>query len=418
MAWLSIIGVGESGIKGLDPALRQRVLDAGLMIGADRMVEELHHHADFAGEARAWPTPFLDIIPLLEARRGKPTVIIATGDPLWFGAASTLVRYFDPGEMEVIPSPSGFQLAAARMGWPLNTCITLTVHGRPHESVLAHLAPRARLLVLAHDHTSTATLAGLVTGAGFGDAVVTALGHIGGEAETRQDARASAWVNAGGVNAGGVNAGMTPPDFHITAIECPDGAGDFWPRVAGLPDHAYQSDGKLTKAEVRAATLARLAPHPGGVLWDLGCGSGSIGIEWMRAATATRAIGIDQREDRLDVARANAARLGVPDWQGISGMLPDAIADLPRPDAVFIGGGLSLDLVAAVMPRLNQGGRLVVNTVTLESEALLLQLWGQHGGELTRIATSRAEAVGPYHGWRPLMPVTQWYWRKSPGEAQ
>ncbi|MGC6484259.1 MAG: precorrin-6y C5,15-methyltransferase (decarboxylating) subunit CbiE [Candidatus Puniceispirillales bacterium] len=408
MPWLEVIGTQEDGLGGLAAGLRDKIIAAGLVIGPPRLLDDVAALDGFGGETMAWPSPFMEIIPLLEQRRDTPVVILATGDPLWYGAASTLVRHFRADEMRITPAPSGFQLAASRMGWPLHECACLTVHGRPHEKVIRHLAPGARLLILAHDHGSAARVASLLDAAGYGEAMITALGHIGGADESRCDAAAAAWAEAG----------LTPPDFHVIAVACPGNVSGYLPPLPGLADQAYTSDGKLTKAETRAASLARLKPQPRGLLWDLGCGSGSIGIEWMRAASDARAIGVDNRQDRLDVARGNADRLGVPEWQGLCGDLPGGLDDLADPDAVFIGGGLSADLAEICMARLNPGGRLVANTVTLESEQVLLGLWQQHGGELIRLAISRADPVGPLHGWRPLMPVTQWVWEKPVGETR
>ena len=407
MSWIDVIGLGEKGMTALETDSLDRVRRAGLVIGADRMIDELAALDGFAGTAMPWPKPFLDIIPLIESHRGTPVVVLATGDPLWYGAASTLVRFFTAQEMRITPAASGFQLAASRMGWPLHEVETLTVHGRPHERVLRYLAPGAKILALAHDHASPERIGLLLTEAGYGSAQITALAHIGGAEEARHEAAADTWASGG----------ITVPDFHVIAIDCPRRLDGFIPLIPGLPDASYSSDGKLTKAEVRAATLAQLRPFPMGLLWDLGCGSGSIGIEWMRAAPGARAIGIDMREDRLAVARGNADRLGVPEWQGMSRALPAGLEDLPDPDAVFIGGGLSHELIMRVLARLPEGGRLVANAVTLESEAILLSARQEFGGEMSRIAISRMEAVGRLHGWRPLMPVTQWAISKEEGKA-
>ena len=405
--WIRVEGLTEDGLAALSPAVISALTSADLVIGPARILDDVAGLDGFAGITQLWPSPFLDIIPLLETYRGRSVVILATGDPLWFGAASTLVRYFDHQDMQITPQPSGFQWAASRMGWPLHGVTCLTVHGRPHETILKHLGPAHRLFILAHDAQSPATLAALLTGAGYGSAEITALGHIGGDQETRHTHTAQDWMN-------------TPPqvpDFHVIAISCPDVVPHYLPQVPGLPDSAFQSDGKLTKAEIRAASLAKLKPNHGGMLWDLGCGSGAVGIEWMRAAPHARAIGFDLRQDRIDVAMGNAAHLGTPEWKGVAlnyNTNPqDALRDYPDPDAVFIGGGLTEDLVDAVLARLKSGGRLVANTVTLESEALLTQIWSTHGGHLARINVARAEPVGPYHGWRPLMPVTQWSFEKS-----
>ena len=398
MVWLDVIGLNEDGLSGIADDGMRRLKNAELVICPNRVLDAVTSLDGFHGTAQTWPTPFLDIIPMLEDHRGKQVVILATGDPLWFGAASSLVRYFKPEDMRITPQPSGFQWAASRMGWPLHAVRTMTVHGRPHEMVLKFLAPSARLLVLAHDGDSSGKIAQLLNAAGYGDAVVTALGHIGGADETCHQATAAGWHDAA----------HDVPDFHVIAIACPDAVDGFLPLTPGLPDDAFTSDGKLTKAEVRAASLAKLKPQDGGLLWDLGCGSGAIGIEWMRAGLNAKAIGIDNRQDRLDVAEGNSKRLGTPDWQGRCLDLTVDLDDLPDPDAVFIGGGLTQALAEYALTRIKPGGRLVANAVTLESEQMLLNLWAAHGGALTRISVARAEPVGPMHGWRPLMPVTQW----------
>jgi precorrin-6Y C5,15-methyltransferase (decarboxylating) len=407
MSWLRVIGTNEDGVSGIASELQEKITAADLVIGPSRLLASVEAMSGFGGETMAWPSPFLEIIPLLEEKRGRPVVILATGDPLWYGAASTLALHFSPDEMRTSPAPSGFQLAASRMGWPLHDCVCLTVHGRPHEKVIRHLSPGARLLVFAHDASSSAHIASLLDDAGYGDAMITALGHIGGDKESRDEAIAASWPKAG----------LSPPDFHVVAVACPASVSGYLPSSPGLTDSAYTSDGMLTKSEVRAVSLARLKPQPHGLLWDLGCGSGAIGIEWMRAAHDAKAIGIDNRQDRLDAARGNAIRLGVPEWQDLCCHLPDGLDDLPDPDAVFIGGGLNAEIAATVMARLNPGGRLVANTVTVESEQVLFSLWQQYGGDLIRLSVSRVDPVGSLHGWRPLMPVVQWVWEKPVGET-
>jgi precorrin-6Y C5,15-methyltransferase (decarboxylating) len=406
--WITVQGLTEDGLAGLSKDVMAQINAADLIIGPDRMIGDIKSAAGFSGEAKSWPTPFLEIVPLLESYRGRPVMILATGDPLWFGAASTLVRYFNNSDMTITPQPSGFQWAASRMGWPLQSTSCLTVHGRPHETVLKHLGPGHRIFVFAHDASSPGIIAGLLVGAGYGDAVMTVLGHIGGAGETRDQMPAKEWIAAM----------PATPDFSVIAVACPDYVPRYLPVTPGLPDDAFDSDGKLTKAELRAVALAKLKPQRGGMLWDLGCGSGSIGIEWMRAAPHARAIGFECRQDRLKMAEDNARSLGAPEWQGRCVDFGDdpagVLSDCPDPDAAFIGGGLTHDLVGAVLARLKDGGRLVANTVTLESETLLTRLWESYGGRLCRINVARAEPVGSMHGWRPLMPVTQWAFEKHP----
>ena len=402
MIWLSIIGVDETGLTGLTEDQRKRLKAAKHIITADRWIEDLHQMGIHDG-VEIWPSPFRDIYKKLDQWRGEPCVILATGDPLWYGAGSSIISHFPIDEMTIEPAPSGFQMAASRMGWPMAKVVTLTLHGRPVEMIRRAVAPGAKLLILADSAATPKQVADHLMEMGIGSAAMTAIAHIGGAAEKRIDGDAMSWAKQ-------------PPeiaDFHMLAVACPDHSIGFLSTLPGLPDDAYDHDGKLTKSDIRAITLARLQPVAGQLLWDLGCGSGAVGIEWIRAAAFAGAVGVDSRQDRLAVATQNAKRLGVPEWQGICGENISVLDGLDDPDAVFIGGGLSADLVDRVMARLRPSGRLVVNAVTLESEAILLAMRQAHGGRLVRIAVSHAEPVGPYHGWRSAMPVTQWVWAKE-----
>ena len=296
----------------------------------------------------------------------------------------------------VIPAPGAFSLAAARMRWPLQDVACLTVHGRAAEVLYLHLYPGARLLILANDGDTPAQIAGMLAARGYGDSRVVALEHMGGPREARHEALAKDWGDG------------PVADLNTLAVECvaaPDAR--VFSRVAGLPDDAFEHDGKMTKREVRAATLAALAPLPGQLLWDVGAGCGSVAIEWMRAGG--RAIGIENNPDRMAMAARNAALLGVPELALISGEAPAALEGLDAPDAVFVGGGIGTDgLFEACWSALKPGGRLVANTVTIEGESTLARLHREHGGDMVRLAVSKLSPVGRLHGWKPLMTVTQW----------
>ena len=402
MIWLDIIGLTEKGLSVLTCEQLARLQAAKNIITAEKWLKPLKEIDGITENIITWPSPFSEIYPILEAYRNVQTVILATGDPLWFGVGASIVN-IPSDEIRVDPALSAFQLAAARLRLPIAKCVCLTLHGRKVEHLIRYLAPKAKLLILAHDRKTPENVAKTLKKAGYGAAKMIALAHIGGQSEKRHDGTAEDWVKS-------------PPqvdDFHVLAVFCPFVLKTFTSRAAGLPDNHYQSDGNMTKAEIRAVTIARLAPAPDQLLWDLGCGFGSVGIEWMRIAERAHAIGVDRCEARITMARENAMNLGVPEWKGIIGEALTTLADLPQPDAVFIGGGLSREMIEAIIPRLSPLGRLVVNAVTVESEAIIITAQSDFGGEMSRIAISRAEAVGNYLGWRPLRPVTQWLLQKK-----
>ena len=391
--WLHVVGIGEDGLGGLSPATRAIVEAAEVIIGGDR------HHVlsdSLAAERIAWPSPFDALIDRLVGLRGRRVVVLATGDPLWFSVGARIGRAIPPAQIVYHPQLSAFQLAAARMGWSMADVETLTVHGRPVEQMIAFIQPDARLLILTTGAETPARIAAFLTERGFGASRLTVLANMGGASERRFEATAEDWSHE-------------VPAFNTLAVDCvaaPHAA--LLPRVPGLDDALFRSDGTMTKREVRAATLAKLMPMRGALLWDIGTGSGSVAIEWMRAARSARAIGIEPRADRRAMAAENALALGTPRLDLRDGAAPQALEGLPAPDAVFLGGGLSEATFAQAFAALKPLGRLVANAVTLESEQVLMALHRAHGGDLARISVERAEPVGRYRGWRPSMAVTQW----------
>lgn len=391
-AWLHIIGMGDNGLDSLSPATRCCLENADVIVGADR------HHAltsTLTATRLNWPSPFSALIESLRDLRGKQVAVLATGDPLWYSVGPLIAKHFDPNDILFHPQVSAFQLAATRMGWGMSSVETLTVHGRPSEQVIPFLAPAQKLILLTAGSKTPAEIALILQTNGYGGSQMTVLAHMGGADEQRFDARADAWAH-------------DVPEFHTLAIDCVLDADCAPLPKTGLPDDAFVSDGTMTKRDIRAITIAKLMPMRGALLWDIGCGSGSVAIEWMRSARDARAIGVERRADRRVMAAENALRLGVPALQLIEGEVQDVMSGLARPDAVFIGGGLTQDSFDAAWSALKPHGRLVVNAVTLEGEALLFHIHKTYGGELVRLAISRAEPVGRLTGWRPSMPLTQW----------
>lgn len=394
--WLTIAGIGEDGWDGLSPAARAAVTGASLVIGGARHLSLIPPQE--GQERMAWPSPLADAFPGLLARRGRDVCVLGSGDPSWYGIGATLSRLVPADEMRVLPAPSSFSLAAARLGWPLQDTVCLTVHGRPLELVIPHLHPGARLLVLSWDGTTPARLAALLSARGFGPSRLTVLEAMGGVRERITSFPAAA------------APADTVADLNTIAVEVAAEPGArVIPLAPGLPDDWFDHDGQITKREIRALTLSFLAPRRGALLWDVGAGSGSVGIEWMLCDPTCRAIAVEGRGDRSHRIPANAAALGVPGLELVVGTAPDALAGLPRPDAVFIGGGLTNGgVVDACWAALRPGGRLAANGVTLETEAALTDWKKGLGGDLVRLSVARAQPLGGFLGWKPLMPITLW----------
>lgn len=391
--WLHIVGIGEDGIEGLSWTARQLVEKAQIIVGGDR---HMKLSQNVTARRVAWPSPFDAMIGEIKSHKGKQIVILVTGDPLWYSVGARILKSIDAAEITFHPQISAFQWAACRMGWSLADVETLTVHGRPCEQILPWLYPGIRMLVLTKDRTTPHAIARLLTERGYGGSEMSALCALGGDAETRFDGMARDWHHQ-------------VADFHTLAIHCIAGENaEVLPRT-GLPDDAFIHDGMLTKQVVRSATLAKLVPHRGGVLWDVGAGCGSIGIEWMRAAPEARAIAFETNESRLEMVRQNAIKLGVPYLKCVLERAPEAFVGWPAPDAIFLGGGLSNDrLFPACWAALKAGGRLVANGVTLEGSQTIAALYQKFGGQLDRIQVSSVQYIGTLTGFKPAMAVDQW----------
>jgi len=442
-AWLHIIGVGERGVgelpasyklllnyadailgparflAGIEPvsrpaasanlfsadAVAQRSFDAVARALAGE-APDLSAAATYADGRRMieWVPPLESMIEQVLELREHPAVILASGDPMWFGMGSTLTRYLLPGEFVVHAHPSSFQLAAARLHWPMQSVATLSLHARPVEMLHPHLLPGNKVLALTSDHTTLDLVLEMLLDRGYGRSIVTVLEELGGAEERITTGLADGFSS------------RDVGDLYVLAIDCvPDDTARLLPPVPGLPDDCFSNDGQLTKREVRAATLAKLAPFPGGLLWDVGAGSGAVAIEWMRAARDAKAVAFEREPLRLQMIAVNASTLGVPGLEIVPGDAPQSFARHAPPDAVFIGGDVSNDeLFDACWTLLNPGGRLVANAVTIDGEQALYLRQQQLGGELTRIEVSALDRVGGHRVLRPRMAVTQWSVTKAP----
>lgn len=441
-AWLHIIGVGERGPSELPASYKLLLGYADTVIGPARFLADLEpvsrpsatadlfnpefvSKRSFEAVARAlsgeepdhspstnysdgrtlieWEPPIDNMIEQVMALRDNPTVILASGDPMWFGIGATLTRYLLPGEFVIHPHPSAFQLAAARLHWPLQSVAAISLHARPIETLHPHLVPGNRILALTADHSTVDLALELLIDRGYGHSLVTTLENLGSSEERITSGEADTFDS------------RDVEDFYVLAIDCvPDFTTPLLPPLPGLPDESFVNDGQLTKREVRAATLAKLAPFIGAVLWDVGAGSGSVAIEWLRAARDTRAVAFESAGDRVQMIAANAAALGVPQLEIVQGQAPETFGNRAPPDAIFMGGDVGNDdLFDACWGALKPGGRLVANAVTLDAEHALYSRHLQLGGELTRIEVSTLDRVGGHRAFKPRMAVTQWVVTKA-----
>jgi len=388
---VTVVGIGADGWAGLAEPGRAAVRGAEVVLGGPRQLALVAGHTD--AEARAWPSPLLPALPeLFAGLRGRRVCALASGDPMHYGLGATLARVLGP--VEVLTHPSSIALACARMGWAAESVEVVSAVGRPLAAVRRVLGAGVRALVLSEDADTPGELAALLTADGWGDTALTVFEQLGGPAERRLDGTARDWPH--------------PPGDPLNLVAlC--GVGPGRALTPGLPDDAFDHDGQLTKREVRAVTLALLGPRRGELLWDVGAGNGSVALEWLRAHPTCRAVAVEPDPARAGRITANADALGVPGVRVVQARAPEALAGLPTPDAVFIGGGVTAD---DVLPRcwdaLPAGGRLVANAVTVESEGVLAAARARLGGELTRLSVARAAPVGGFTGWRPAMPVTIW----------
>ncbi len=397
--WLTIVGIGEDGRVSLSPAAIEALAQARLVVGGAR---HLGLAAPLACETLAWPSPMEQAYPEILSRRGEKVVVLASGDPFFYGVGSVLAQKIPPGEMCCLPAPSAFSLVAARLGWAQQDCDLITLHGRPLERIIPALQNGAKIIALSWDGTTPSKLAALLTQHGFGASRMTVCEHLGGPKERVRATVASDFSFAE------VEA-LNTVALDLVALS----DARILPRASGLPDEFFEHDGQITKAEIRALTLAALAPRSGELLWDIGAGSGSVSIEFMLADTKNAAIAIEQNSVRAQRIARNALALGTPGLRVVEGRAPEILADLPRPQKIFVGGGpTESGLIGTLLDALLPGGILVVNGVTLETQSLLVGRHGALGGRLIQAQIARAEKLGGFFAFRPALPIVQWIFEK------
>jgi precorrin-6B C5,15-methyltransferase / cobalt-precorrin-6B C5,C15-methyltransferase len=388
-----VVGLSARGWDDLPERLRAIIRSADMLLGSPRHFDLIPQLPD--QQRLPLPTPLRAGLPsLLNRVAGQRVVALASGDPLVAGIGSTLVEIVGVEAVRIHPAVSSVSLARARMGWAEETTRLVRLRGGDLDVVRQYLFPGQCLIILSRDAASPDEVAQLLIDVGYGESVITILGDLGSESESRIDVVARHW------------AGQAPA-LNVICVVCA-GVGRDASLAPGLPDEVFDHDGQLTKRDLRASALARLMPRPGELLWDVGAGAGSIAIEWLRADPRCRAIAIEHNLDRVKRIRGNAESLGVPSLEVLHAEAPTALTSLARPDAVFVGGGVVAETLEQSWAALRPEGRLVVHAVTHETEMIIADCWRRYGGELTRHSVEHLEPIGRYHGWRPARPVVQW----------
>ena len=392
--WLALVGLGEDGRAGLSPEALTALDEAEIVFGGERHIALI---GAVRGEARTWPQSFRNALPAILAERGRKVCVLATSDPFHYGIGAGLTKAIPAQEMRIIPQISSFAMACTRMRWPQEECALVSLHGRTLYRIVPHLQPGARILALSWDETTPRAVAELMSARGLGASRIVVMEQLGGPQERVRDTRADAFAFDD----------IVP--LNMIAVDVAAGRGSrILPLAPGLDEEWFAHDGQITKSEIRAITLSALAPRGGELLWDVGAGSGSVGIEWCQRHVRNRAVAFEAKPERAHRITRNKVELGGLSVE-VVGAAPEGFAGRPAPDAVFIGGGLTVEgLFEGAWAALKPGGRLVANVVTIEGEAKLAALHAQHGGSLRRISIDRLAPVGNKHGWRPAMPVTQW----------
>ncbi|KRD96246.1 precorrin-6Y methyltransferase [Bosea sp. Root381] len=392
--WLALIGLGEDGPAGLCPEAKAALEEAEIVFGGDRHIALV---GSVPGELRPWPQPFRNALPQILAERGRKVCVLATSDPFHYGIGNSLSRAIPAAEMRIIPQISSFAMAATRMRWPQEECSLVSLHGRTLYRIVPHLQPGARILALSWDETTPRAVAELLTARGLGASRIVVMEQLAGPQERIRESRADAFV---------LDEVVPLNLIAVDVVATRDSR--ILPLAPGLDEEWFAHDGQITKSEIRAITLSALAPRGGELLWDVGAGSGSVAVEWCQRHVRNRAVAFESKPERAHRIARNKVELGGLTVE-VTGEAPAAFIGRPAPDAVFIGGGLTVEgLFEGAWAALKPGGRLVANVVTIEGEAKLAALHAEHGGSLRRISIDRLAPVGGKHGWRPAMPVTQW----------
>jgi precorrin-6Y C5,15-methyltransferase (decarboxylating) len=392
---VTVVGIGEDGWDGLGGGARAALAGAAVIVGSPRQLALL---PELGVRTEPLPSPLLERLDEL-IREHPGLCLLASGDPMLHGIGATLARRVGPERLVVWPAASSVALACARLGWAEQETEVVSLVAQAADAALAAMRPGGRVVLLCRDGATPAAVARRLAARGWADSELTVLERLGGPAE-----RVTGPVRAADLTA------ERFADLCVLAVrpraDVPGTAGG---RLPGLPDAAFETDGQITRRELRVLAVTALRPGPGELLWDIGAGSGSIGVEWLRAEPLARAVAVEARADRAERAGRNAAALGVPALRVVCARAPAALADLPGPDAVFVGGGLTADgLLEACWRRLPAGGRLVAHAVTVESEAVLHRWHRAEGGQLIRSALSYLEPLGGFTTWRPALPVVQW----------
>lgn len=395
---VQVIGMGI-GAGGFSDVAQTALEQADVIIGA------AHHLAalpELTAEKRPYPSPMSGLWDLLRANANRRIALLASGDPLFYGISQTLLRNLPPTHLVFHPNVSSIQTAFAQLGKPWNQAQMVSLHGRPLASLRAVLQSNRLYAVLTDRDSSPLAIALILVEAGFGESDLWVAENLGTPDERCQHFRA--------IDLASTNAEFS--SLNVVILET-HGIGGVLPEFPGIPDERFSTGaepgkGLLSKREVRLMILSLLAPRAGEVGWDVGAGCGGVAVEWARWNPLGSVYAVECHPERLEHLGINRDRFGVvSNLYMVPGHAPDALADLPDPNAVFIGGssGSLREMLNAVWARLRSGGRLVASAVTEDSRVELHTFVGDRAAEWTELSIARSERLAGQRVMRPYLPV-------------
>lgn len=400
MKAVTLIGIGDDGCAGLSARAANAVAAAQVLAGGER---QLAFFPQFHGERIALKDKLGDALDRIAERAHEHNVaVLASGDPLFFGVGALLIKKIGAAHVEIVPAPSSMQLAFARAGLKWDDAAFLSLHGRARQGLLTRLRRLHKVALFTDEESSPHWIASHLMAHGQTAWTAWVCENLGGAGErvrrfTVEELAATSDVAA----------------LNVLILQRSDGQWRPPPAISFLHEDDFAKrmpkKGLITKREARLLSLAMMRLRPDSVVWDVGAGSGSVAIEAALQAYEGSVFAVEVDPEGVEICRDNVRAHGVDNVRVVAGRAPEALAELPDPDAVFVGGskGSMAEIVDVALARLAAGGRLVVNAITLENVGETYRCLRERGKEpeVVLLNVSRAEPLARYMRYEAQNPI-------------